>query len=240
MTDKSAEIRKRMKTLRQERSFDADRHFLLEKSAAVIRERLENVLRENNQLENILCFYPIGSEVPLLPLYKKIITSYSLYFPVTGEQDLSFFRVSSMERESFAEGKMRIPEPVERGDEYERNLKNNSESVDNRSYVNEFYYVRDGVEKEKIQKTKLVFLNRKSEKCEKIYSTVAIVPGLAFSAENKGRIGYGGGYYDRFLAEYPDILKIGVCYEFQIVYDLPQNPWDVPMDCIVTDEQVVR
>lgn len=240
MCGKSAEIRKQMKKLRQERSFDAEGHFLLGKSAAVIRERLEEVLQGNNRLRRVLCFYPIGSEVPLLPLYKKIIASHSLYFPVTGERDLSFYRVSSMEKGAFAEGKMRIPEPVGRGDKYERNLKNNGESVGNRSYGNEFHYERDGVEKEKIQKTELVFLNSEGEKCEKIYNTAAIVPGLAFSAKNIGRIGYGGGYYDRFLAENPDILKIGVCYEFQMVDDLPQNPWDEPMDCIVTDERIVR
>lgn len=269
---KSSEIRKRMKILRQERSFDAEGHFLLEKQASAIRERLENVLLENHQLKWVLCFYPIGSEVPLLSLYKKIITSYSLYFPVTGKQDLSFYRVSSIEKGAFAEGKMRIPEPVERSDRYSEttekedqyeSIPKSTERDDKYGSISELTeqsvaYERDFWEngmsvyhadlskhnsemygKEKSDKLALGFSNSKPLKYEKIYHTAAIVPGLAFSVEHKGRIGYGGGYYDRFLMENPDILKVGVCYEFQMVDDLPQNPWDVPMDCIVTDERVV-
>lgn len=51
-----------------------------------------------------------------------------------------------------------------------------------------------------------------------------IVPGTAFTKSGK-RLGYGGGFYDRFLAQY-DVYSIGVCYDFQIVDDLQIQPHD--------------
>lgn len=62
---------------------------------------------------------------------------------------------------------------------------------------------------------------------------VWIVPGLAFTRAGR-RLGYGGGWYDRFLASAPkDAVKIGVAYSFQIVDDLPAEPHDIPLTDIV-------
>lgn len=63
-----------------------------------------------------------------------------------------------------------------------------------------------------------------------------LVPGIAFDA-NGHRIGYGGGYFDRFLARHTG-AKIGLAYEMQIAADLPHRAHDVPMDCIVTEERI--
>lgn len=68
---------------------------------------------------------------------------------------------------------------------------------------------------------------------------VAIVPGLAFS-ETMGRVGYGAGYYDRFLRKYPDIFKIGVCYDCQVVDELVTNEFDIPMDCVITEKRIIK
>lgn len=209
-------IRKQVKALRQERSFDTDGRFLPERQASDLRNKLAEILDEQPFLKQVLCFYPFGSEIPLLPLYKKIIAKYSLYFPVTGEQDLTFYRVSFIEDASFVSGKMGISEPSERSEAY-----GNASDGAHPCGQTGFYPREKGG-----------FQNG-------LYETAAIVPGLAFSSQNMGRIGYGGGYYDRFLAEHPGIFKIGVCYGFQLVDSLPQDPWDVPMDCIVTDAQVI-
>ena len=62
-----------------------------------------------------------------------------------------------------------------------------------------------------------------------------IIPGLAFTRKGK-RLGYGGGWYDRFLASAPeDAVKIGVAYSFQIVTDLPSEPHDIPLTDVVDD-----
>lgn len=62
-----------------------------------------------------------------------------------------------------------------------------------------------------------------------------IVPCLAFDKHNY-RLGWGGGFYDRFLAGQPQALKVGVAYQNGFVKeDLPRQPHDIPMDTIVTE-----
>jgi 5-formyltetrahydrofolate cyclo-ligase len=54
------------------------------------------------------------------------------------------------------------------------------------------------------------------------------------------RIGYGGGFYDRTFENKPNILKIGVAFEFMKVDCIPIEPNDVDMDFIVTEEHVYK
>ena len=60
-----------------------------------------------------------------------------------------------------------------------------------------------------------------------------IVPGLAFTIYGD-RLGYGGGWYDRLMANAKG-FKIGVAHDFQIVEDLPQEPHDIQLIRIVTE-----
>ena len=66
---------------------------------------------------------------------------------------------------------------------------------------------------------------------------VVAVPGLAFTKAG-ARLGYGAGYYDRWLAENTSALRVGLCFEFQLCGDLPEAPHDIPMDAIVTESGV--
>lgn len=75
----------------------------------------------------------------------------------------------------------------------------------------------------------------KGEKAERL--DLVLVPGVVF--DKKGhRLGTGKGYYDRFLIQYPKSFKIGLAYEEQVVENLPQNPYDVPMNLIITDQNI--
>lgn len=67
---------------------------------------------------------------------------------------------------------------------------------------------------------------------------VCFLPLLACD-KNKNRLGYGKGYYDRFLASHP-CLKIGLAYSFQVVEGIERKPWDIPLDIIVTDTQIIK
>ena len=58
---------------------------------------------------------------------------------------------------------------------------------------------------------------------------VAVVPGMAFD-RNGHRLGRGRGYYDRLLPQLPYAYKIGACFDFQKVDEVPTNPFDVVMD----------
>ena len=80
------------------------------------------------------------------------------------------------------------------------------------------------------------------EGCRKAAEPCApvIVPGVAFG-QDFSRLGYGGGYYDRFFGREPEHLKIGMCYEFQLETELPSESFDVKMDAIITpDRRLVR
>ena len=62
-----------------------------------------------------------------------------------------------------------------------------------------------------------------------------LVPGLAFMRSGK-RLGYGGGWYDRLLAEAPkDVVKLGIAHVFQVVDDLPSEPHDILLSGVVDD-----
>jgi 5-formyltetrahydrofolate cyclo-ligase len=67
-----------------------------------------------------------------------------------------------------------------------------------------------------------------------------IVPGVAFD-ETGGRIGYGGGYYDRLLPRVKGLRPIvALAYEEQIYDDLPRAEHDIEMDIVLTDRKTIR
>ncbi len=67
---------------------------------------------------------------------------------------------------------------------------------------------------------------------------VALVPGIAFDAAGR-RIGYGGGYYDRFLASFRG-KKVAIAYELQVYESIPAEPHDHPVDVIVTEDRIIK
>lgn len=62
-----------------------------------------------------------------------------------------------------------------------------------------------------------------------------LVPGLAFDHRSY-RLGYGGGYYDNFMANHPNAKKIGLFYPFQQAEHLPIEPHDIRLDEILTNK----
>ncbi|MGI5960130.1 MAG: 5-formyltetrahydrofolate cyclo-ligase [Massiliimalia sp.] len=77
------------------------------------------------------------------------------------------------------------------------------------------------------------------QRCPKLTDfrrSVCIVPGFSFDDQGF-RLGYGKGYYDRFLSRYPGV-KIGICYENCIAEKLPHGRYDVPVDYLITEQHV--
>ena len=68
--------------------------------------------------------------------------------------------------------------------------------------------------------------------------SIILIPGIAFSV-NGARIGFGKGYYDRYLSQKTFIAKIGVAYEWQTVRQWNTNKFDINMDMIVTENREV-
>ena len=65
-----------------------------------------------------------------------------------------------------------------------------------------------------------------------------VVPAVAFD-KNGYRIGYGGGFYDKFLSKIGNSIKVGIAYNFQIVNNIIPESHDIKMDYIVTEEKII-
>ncbi|MDO5536561.1 MAG: 5-formyltetrahydrofolate cyclo-ligase [Desulfovibrionaceae bacterium] len=63
---------------------------------------------------------------------------------------------------------------------------------------------------------------------------VAVIPGVAF-APSGARLGFGGGYYDRFFSLARTAARVGLGFAFQMAEDFRAEPWDVPMTHLCTE-----
>ncbi len=98
----------------------------------------------------------------------------------------------------------------------------------------EFYIVDSP---ERLIKGRFGVLEPDPEVCEGLRSfdeSICVVPGLAFDRQGF-RLGYGKGYYDRFLSGYPGV-KLGLCYCSCLAVRLPRGRYDVPVEYIVTEK----
>ncbi len=67
-----------------------------------------------------------------------------------------------------------------------------------------------------------------------------IVPGIAFDRDLY-RLGFGGGYFDRFLARYQNKARfLGLAFKEQIAEKIPREPWDIPLNGVLTDTSWLR
>ena len=66
-------------------------------------------------------------------------------------------------------------------------------------------------------------------------TALVLMPGLAFTPSGD-RMGYGGGFYDKFLAQEPNHPTVALCYDFQLVDSLPTEDYDIPVDLVLTGE----
>ena len=75
-----------------------------------------------------------------------------------------------------------------------------------------------------------------------VYPSLLLVPIVAFDKQ-LNRIGYGGGFYDRYIKRIKKnkkIITIGLAYSFQEVKKVPLNKFDIKLDFIITDKKKVK
>lgn len=69
---------------------------------------------------------------------------------------------------------------------------------------------------------------------------LVLVPALLLS-EHGDRLGYGGGYYDRFLPSLvPHCVTVGVLPQALVLPTLPRDPWDIPLQIVLTEQNIYR
>ena len=66
-----------------------------------------------------------------------------------------------------------------------------------------------------------------------------LMPGVAFD-ERCRRVGYGGGYYDRYLEKHPRLVHIALAFEFQVFPEVPSEAHDICPELIVTEKRILR
>ena len=63
-------------------------------------------------------------------------------------------------------------------------------------------------------------------------TALVLMPGMAFDPEGH-RCGYGGGFYDKFLASEPEHPTLALCYDFQVLPHLETEEFDIPVNCVL-------
>lgn len=66
-------------------------------------------------------------------------------------------------------------------------------------------------------------------------NTVIVVPGLVYS-NDKNRIGYGGGYYDKYLSENQYMKSVGIAFDFQVLEEIPTEGNDIILDSVISEK----
>ena len=77
---------------------------------------------------------------------------------------------------------------------------------------------------------------------KKVFPDVLIVPLVGFD-KNKFRLGYGGGFYDRYIfksLKFKKVLTIGFAFSFQEIKKIPTNGYDQKLDFILTDKEIIK
>ncbi len=80
------------------------------------------------------------------------------------------------------------------------------------------------------------------EKIKKVFPDILLVPLVAFD-DRLNRIGYGGGYYDRYInkiSNKKNLLKIGIAHSCQKINRVPVNKYDMKLDIIITEKYILR
>lgn len=174
------------------------------------KEIRKQVLDERRALDEesaILASQVICRKVMGLPAYDEA-ENICLYVPVNNEVDVMLL---ADEAES-AGKKVWLP-------------KVNGEDMDFRAYEGEdrleegAYHIPEPVSDEML---------------EDFANALVIMPGAVFTPE-RDRIGYGGGYYDRFLEGAEGCTTVAVCYDFQIADEIPVEEHDIRPDFLVSD-----
>ena len=77
---------------------------------------------------------------------------------------------------------------------------------------------------------------------KKIFPNILLIPLVGFDSQ-LNRLGYGGGFYDRYLSKVKNkhkIIKIGVGFSFQKIKNIPINMYDEKLDCIITERKIIE
>lgn len=168
-------------------------------------------LDEYKNAKTIAFYLPIRSEVDTRSMIERAINDgKEVLVPVTNDETKLEF-VNFFSFDDLAPGKYGILEPKTRQDAGLQDPRHET------------------------QDTKLKTLDSRHEAPT---PDIVILPGLAFDLDLH-RLGYGKGYYDRALKKLPNAIRIGICFDCQIIDKTPRHEHDERLHIIVTEKRIV-
>ncbi len=193
------------------------------KSSAIQKELEKFITKNETQrgktkkaMSKIMFFAPIHNEVDLFPLVEKLLDekSYEIYFP-----KVESISKTSIKKEIFP-------------------YKINS--------LNELKPGFKGILEPEIVKPIVETLAKPQAKLKKLSYNLpldlVVVPGLAFASSKirlgKIRLGYGGGFYDRYLKKFPPKFSIGVFFSLQKANFIPHHRNDIKINQVITENKI--
>ncbi len=102
-----------------------------------------------------------------------------------------------------------------------------------------FKVIEDSFEKIKFTKGKYGIFENSVSTTSIDQMDLLIIPGIAFDLQGN-RIGYGKGYYDRLLSSRKAKYVIGLAFETQVINEIPNNDYDIPVNIIITEKRTIR
>lgn len=178
--------------------------------------------------EYIFPFVSFQSEVATGDMIRQFITDGKRVFvPRVEEKYMEFYEIQSLE--GLILSHYGVPEPPKNDrNSFTRDLENIKNEKD-------FINIHDVKNKEDIKNNSI-----RTEEAATLYNKVMLLPGLAFD-QTGNRIGYGAGYYDRYLASHSEtgFYKIALAFDFQVIDHITADEFDRKADAILTPTQYI-
>ena len=99
----------------------------------------------------------------------------------------------------------------------------------------EFYYIRSLKE---VEPGTFQILEPVTQDMADGSEGLMLLPGIAFD-KNRNRIGYGKGYYDRYLTNNRNLKTVAIAFDLQIIDQIDADAWDIKPDCLITEKKQI-
>lgn len=181
------------------------------------------------QAQNILVYMHYGSELQTADIIRQAFKDHKhVFIPRVEGKNMDFYEIHSMT--DCEEGFHGILEPKKDC------LKLIFDAVNSAS---EDSGTKDNNKKDNETDNAETDTNEISGVFAKMNHTLMVLPGLAFDSKGH-RLGYGGGYYDRYFERFgTDYTKVAVGYDFQLIDEVPYEAHDIPIDIFISDSRCI-
>ncbi len=193
----------------------------VEEQRSLSRAIFENLLSTEAYKDccRLITYVSFRSEADTYEIIRSsMMKGKKVYIPRVEPQGIDFYQLYQLE--DLIPSKLGIPEPIAK--ETDRYITNDKDT-----------------EKSNIELSKPSEDNKKlSSKLP--YRNLMLLPGLAFDP-NGNRIGYGAGYYDKYLSSHPkeEFYKIALAYDFQVIDKIEADEYDIKVDMIITPTRII-